>query len=639
MNLIIKIKKTTLYLWQLTKICWLPITLVVIFVIQNHLFNSFVKIPIHDYFFRRTFVTASFGTIFFGLAIFLKNPFRHIYLFATSIFVSAIFIVQFLYYSYAEAFLQTSALFYAGEGMSILSTVKILLTYRLVFFIIGPIVVALSWILTYRNVIIEKKLTKNQKISATIAILFFTTFGYSYLFIHEYIDAGNIVHIYQYNKLYDVNALESKLGIINFSLGDALTLGFKTDKATAAEMSFVKDYNNQQKITTTSTLNFGLLKGRNLIFIQVESLENAVIGQKINDQEITPNLNKLIKDGLYFDTYYSPIGPGTTADAEFMALNSLYSLSNTVAFIQYANNHYTALPGLLKENGYHTYALHGDVPSFWNRANIYPQLGYEKWFGRQDYNIPREIGPYDLGDKDFFEQSIPKLKAIPQPFMATLITLTSHTPFELPPDLNTLNFSSTTTLNLLQQNYLQSVRYTDQAIGDFIENLKSANLYNNSLILIYGDHGSFTKISSALKFNNSVFKDLQTTEVPMIILAPDTALKGVRHTPASHLDVYPTVANLLGLNVPLDIFGHDMIAVDKAEAISRNLLSGTISSIITAKLAYHSAVNGKFENGVCLELPSKKNLPIDRCRSLYIEKENAVKASDLMVKRNLVGVR
>ena len=242
-----------------------------------------------------------------------------------------------------------------------------------------------------------------------------------------------------------------------------------------------------------------------MIFIQVESLDNSVIGQKIGDEEITPNLNKLSGEGMYFFNYYSPIGPGTTADAEFMTMNSLYSLPDAVAFIQYPYDAYDALPDLLKQNGYGTYSMHGDLPGFWNRVNIYPQLGYEKLFSRDDYTIPRKIGNYDLGDKDFFTQSLPKLKALPQPFMATLITLTSHTPFIIPDDLQTLNMPPPTNLNRLQWEYLQSIHYTDAAIGDFIGELKTAGLYDNSVIFIWGDHGSSTGIAKALGVNNSVF--------------------------------------------------------------------------------------------------------------------------------------
>jgi phosphoglycerol transferase MdoB-like AlkP superfamily enzyme len=319
-----------------------------------------------------------------------------------------------------------------------------------------------------------------------------------------------------------------------------------------------------------------------------------------------------------------------------MTLNSLYSLPNTVAFIQYAYDNYTALPALLKQNGYGTYSFHGDVSSFWNRANIYPQLGYDKWFSADDYTIPRKIGNYDLGDKDFFSQSIPKLAALPQPFMASLITLTSHTPFELPIDLQTLNIPNDSPLTWQQKGYLQTVHYTDQAIGDFIDQLKTAGLYNNSVILIYGDHGSFTNIASALGVQESVFPDLEASQVPMIILAPGTSLKGERATPASHLDLYPTLVDLLGIKAPPDVFGHDMVDGGDTVAVSRDLVSGTVNSFLTDKLAFHAGSDGAFQSGECFKMPGRITLVMSACQTLYDKESAAVKASDIMVKGNLI---
>jgi phosphoglycerol transferase MdoB-like AlkP superfamily enzyme len=671
---------------QVWRISWLPLVLVVIFVIQNHLFNYWLNISPGNYVWRRSLVTTALGILLFAPALLINKRFKYPYLAVASLLAALIFSSQYLYYSYSGGFLQASALFYAGEGMAILPTVKTLLNWHLIVFAAGLLVVVGVWVLEVfsdrfaaleffrRNSpyppffkgrgctrppevcpqpLFEKEgvggvpsdgsrmdrgLIKKQKliIAATLALI--VAIGYGSLFAIEKHEQGNAKLIYNYSQLYDVNSLVGKTGVVNFFLGDTIALALHTDKVNAADASFVSAYKAKQQ-PPAPVSDFGSLKGRNIIMIQVESLENAAIGQKFNGQEITPNLNKLAASGLYFSNYYSPIGPGTTADAEFMTLNSLYSLPNTVAFIQYAFDKYTALPALLKQNGYGTYSFHGDAPSFWNRANIYPQLGYEKWFSADDYTIPRKIGNYDLGDKDFFSQSLPKLAALPQPFMATLITLSSHTPFIIPDDLQTLNMPPPTNLSQLQWEYLQSIHYTDQAIGDFIDELKAAGLYDNSIILIYGDHGSFTGIAGALGVSKSVFPDLQTSQVPLIVLAPGTSLKGERTTPASHLDVYPTIADLLGIKAPSGVFGHDMIDGNDTAAISRNEVSGTVKSILTDTLAFHAGSDGQFADGQCLAMPEKKTLDISACKTAYDAESDAVKASDIMVKGNLISAK
>ena len=444
---------------------WLPLLLILVFILQNYFFILWLHIRQDPYILRPIAASTALGILLFGPAILLNKWMRYVYLSIISLLVAIIFSFQFLYYTYSGGFLQASALFYVGEGLTVLGTVKTLLTYRLLLFFVGLFLVVGVWIWMRIRCRKAPLLLRKEKIGASILIAVLVILGYGYVFFKEYQEAGTITHIYQYSELYDVNDLVRKVGILNFSLGDILTLGFRSHAANAEDVYSVQSWYQAQTRPIASGKYFGLDKRENVILIQVESLDNAVINQKINGQEITPYLNRLVREGLYFSNYYTQVGPGNTADAEFSTLNSLYALPDTVAFIEYAYNHYVALPWLLQQQGYFTSAFHGDVPSFWNRANMYPQLGYEKWFGRQDYAIPRNIGAYDLGDEDFFTQSIPKLTALPQPFLATLITLSSHTPFVLPSDLETLPLPAESGLDWLQQHYVESIHYTDQAVN------------------------------------------------------------------------------------------------------------------------------------------------------------------------------
>jgi phosphoglycerol transferase MdoB-like AlkP superfamily enzyme len=364
-----------------------------------------------------------------------------------------------------------------------------------------------------------------------------------------------------------------------------------------------------------------------------------VINQTVGGQEITPNLNQLAKDGLYFDNYYTQVGPGNTADAEFSTMDSLYPLPDDVVFIDYAKNAYKALPQLLVENGYKTYSLHGDVPTFWNRSNIYPRLGYQKAYDLNDFVVTRPVGkgPSDLGDEDLFSQSLPRLESFKQPFMTTLITMSLHTPFILPADLQTLNIPVQTNLTQTQWEYLQAAHYTDKAIGEFIDGLKKDGLYDNSLILIWGDHGSFTDITSALGKNN-ILPKLNNSQVPMIILAPGTNLEGTENEPASHLDIYPTVVNLFGITPPKSILGQDLLNTKNPVETHFELVSGGVDAILTNNMAYQAGEDGVFTHGSCESLPDQKSLPISDCQNIYTEQSNTVKASNIIIKGNLLSV-
>ena len=112
-------------------------------------------------------------------------------------------------------------------------------------------------------------------------------------------------------------------------------------------------------------------KGKNLIIVQVEALQQFVIDKTVMGQEITPNLNKLIKSSAYFNNYFYQIAAGGTSDAEFMSNNSLYPAPSGAAFFFYANNNYLSLPKALVKNGYETAALNGYYETFWNRNIMY----------------------------------------------------------------------------------------------------------------------------------------------------------------------------------------------------------------------------------------------------------------------------
>lgn len=619
------------FLWRQRMI----VVLIVLFVIQNHLFNTWLGIPVVRYIGRSTLVGLSLGTLFFGPSVCLPNRFGRMYLAGLSVLISIVFVAQFLYHSYSDAFLQFSALRYIGQSSELTGTIKTLLTAKLLVFVLGPILLMAAWIRSYRHSTPQIITTKKERIVAALAIVMIAASGYSVLFIREQKEWGNTKQLYRYNAIYDMDALVSKAGIINFSLGDALGHLLNTRKASAAELTRVEQWAQKRNTQSQPSNAQSPAQGRNLILIFVESLETSVMNQKVAGQEITPRLNQLAKDGMYFPNYAAQIGPGTTADAEFSVLNSLYPLQDSAAFIEKAYSRYHALPQFLQEHGYATATLHGDVPSFWNRANVYPHLGYQHSWSRDDFVIPRSVAFRDLGDEDFFRQSVPKLQTLVSPFMASLITLSSHTPFILANDLQVLKFPPhKNSIEFFQQQYLQSVHYTDQSIGVFIDELKRAALYDNSLILIFGDHGSFANVHKLLNEQTAVFPALQNSQVPLILLAPNTNLKGLNPTPASHIDIYPTVAQLLGFTPPETVLGKDILNNTHPVVVYRNIVSGTIASVVTDNIGFEASTDGVFAHGTCIALPQKIPLPVEHCREILEEQTTTTEVSDLVVRNN-----
>ena len=181
---------------------------------------------------------------------------------------------------------------------------------------------------------------------------------------------------------------------------------------------------------------FGVAKDRNLIVIQIESFENFVIGATYNGQEITPNLNRLLKeDTIYCNQYYQQIGSGNTSDAEFATNNSIYGTLASYTYKLYDKNYFRGLPVLLKEKGYQTAVFHAhENRTFWNRENMYPAEGFDTYYGgiggsdKGQYDMTEWMG-WGLTDTEFFKQTMVYLKQLPQPFYSFLITLSNHHPY------------------------------------------------------------------------------------------------------------------------------------------------------------------------------------------------------------------
>ena len=602
-----------------------------------------MSVGLYDNPFIFQFIIASFslGVILYGPSALFSRWWKYGYLFFVSLFTAWLFLAQYFYFSYFGGFMQASALKYAGQTASLMNTILTLISPVVFVFLLQFAVIVYALSLEKKEKITEIIFGVKNKIKYFLCLIFIGILGYGFVLFGDGNGWKKITHFPQTLRelnsfIYSPNQAVQRTGIFNYYASDVIGYSFRKTKLTEEDVAFVLEWKDAVPKTNINNF-FGKARGKNLIIIQVESLENSVLFQKINGEEITPNLNKLAKEGLYFDNYYTQVGAGNTADAEFVTMNSMYALTNTVAFVDFAHNKYNALPSLLKQNGYSSYSLHADVPTFWNRSNIYPALGYEKSYTKVDYVIPKKTGFEYMPDKDFFTQSVSKMNGFKSPYLATLITLSSHTPFIVPEKYKTLVLPENTTWSETQKNYLESIHYTDSAIGDFIDALKTNDTYKNSLIAIYGDHGNLGGISEVLATSTSkIFPELRTSNVPFIILNSELPTK-TYHFPGSHLDFYPTMSNLLGIRTTSTVFGKDLLGTEHRVTI-RNAYTRAVTTILEETIAYKNFTEGgKFENGECLKMPEQTKIPLTDCETMYNEEIKATSASDLIIKGNLVS--
>ena len=317
---------------------------------------------------------------------------------------------------------------------------------------------------------------------------------------------------------------------------------------TDSQKNEIKTWFDENKEDLSDNKYKGMLEGKNLIALQVESLENFVIGQKVYGQEITPNINKLLKNSLYFDNIKEQNNSGISSDCDLMVNTSMLPVRNGSTFFGYPWTEYNTLQDLLNSKGYNTISTHPEVPGNWNWAEAHKSFKADKIWDASQFDQSEVIG-LGMSDESYLKQIGDKLKNEKQPFYTFLVTLTSHGPFEVPEDKQYLNLPQDLNENMLGA-YFQSVRYTDEAIGKFINQLKEEGLLDNTVIMLYGDHCGVHKFyEDDIKdspLEGDWWKDNEK-EIPFMIYNPSIQGETISKE-GGQIDFLPTIAYLLGFN-------------------------------------------------------------------------------------------
>ncbi|WP_158701633.1 LTA synthase family protein [Lentibacillus sp. Marseille-P4043] len=314
--------------------------------------------------------------------------------------------------------------------------------------------------------------------------------------------------------------------------------------------------------------NYGVAEGKNLIILQIESLQDFVIGLKLNGQEISPNLNKWVEDSYYFTNVFQQIGSGNTSDAEFIMNTSIYPKGETPTSKYVADKKLTSLPNVLKDQGYYTATFHADTVKYWDRNILYPALGFDQYYDTEYYGENDVVG-HGSSDGYFYDKTMDKLVEFNnenKPFYAHVISLTSHTPFEMPADKRMLKLPKKYKGTFIG-NYLQSVHYADYALGQFFEGLKQEGLWEDSIIALYGDHSGVhgkllqdKDVTLLHELLGNPYSLLNRFNIPFVIDIPgETEDTGKEiDSIGGQLDMMPTILNLMGITPQGLYFGQDL---------------------------------------------------------------------------------
>ncbi|MCJ8007388.1 LTA synthase family protein [Lederbergia wuyishanensis] len=429
-----------------------------------------------------------------------------------------------------------------------------------------------------------------------------------------------------WNKSYDKELIVKSLGLYYYHIFDIFQYSKTSvnsvlaDESEVAEITHYLEKKHKKKVQS----NFhGIAKGKNVIVIFLESTQGFVIDKKVNNQEVTPFLNKLKNESLYFPNFYHQTAQGKTSDAEFIVDNSLYPLAGGSVFVRKPKNEFMATPEILKKYNYYSASFHGNDSQFWNRLTMYDSLGYDRFFSKEDYDVNEENSiNYGLKDIPFFEQSMPYLSSLPQPFYAKFLTLTNHFPFLLNPEDQFIPELETD--QGVVNRYFTTVRYEDEAIKSFFEQIKDTELYNNSIFVLFGDHYGISKsyndaLSEVLGHEITVKDQVELQKVPLFIHIPGMEGKVV-NTVGGQIDLRATIFDLLGVD-----------GKDQAFSFGTSLLSKEEDRLVVFRDGTFTTDRYIYAEGTCYSKDTGSKVKRNKCSPYFNQVQNELNYSDKII--------
>ena len=519
--------------------------------------------------FLLAFNTIPGALVFLGIALYFRGRLSYWLMLIINALLSTWLFSNVLYYREFSDFITFNVI--KGSGAASNNLGKSLMgIIRPEDFLVYADVIILALVLLFHLIRVDMRRFK-IRYAMTVTALGFVLFGANLGMAES--DRSQLL-----TRTFDNNYIVKYLGLQAYTIYDGVKTTHNSVVKARADQDQLKPVLNfiHHNYAGPNVQYEGVAKGKNIFVIHLESLQQFMIDYKQDGQEVMPNLNKLYhaSDTLAFDNFFHQVGQGKTADAEMMLENSLYGLPEGSAMVtDGTTNTFQPAPALLHQKlGYTTASFHGDVPSFWNRDNAYKSFGYQYFFSKEYYPKTKDYDAgYGMKDKIFMKESAHYIEQLPQPFYAKLITVTNHYPYIL--DKQNKDIQPWNTGDDTVDPYVQTARYLDESLGEFLDYLDKSGLRQNSVLILYGDHYGISNnhqpaIAQILHKKKVTNYDLAMFQkVPFMINMP--GLKGgIDHTYGGEIDVLPTIEDLLGISSKNYIqFGQDLLSPGRNQIV------------------------------------------------------------------------
>ncbi len=300
----------------------------------------------------------------------------------------------------------------------------------------------------------------------------------------------------------------------------------------------------------------GKLPIKNVVVILMESFAGHFVGALGSQDKITPYFDRLAKDGLLFDRFFSN---GThTHQGMFASMACFPNLPGFEYLMQTpeGGHRFSGLPQLLGGRGFNdVYVYNGDF-AWDNQSGFFGNQGMTRFVGRNDFVDPVVDDPtWGVSDQDMFGRAIEELDKLngDTPFYALVQTLSNHTPYALPDPLPVEPVTGHGSLD----EHLTAMRYSDWALGQFFDKARQAPWFDQTLFVVVGDHG-FGATDQLTEM------DLYRFNVPMLLIGPGVTERfgSRRDVVGTQVDMVPTIMGRLGGEVRHQCWGRDLLALE-----------------------------------------------------------------------------
>lgn len=541
----------------------------------------------------------SFLLFVYGGSLFIKKQkFRHVYLLAFATISSIVLYANIAFYRFFTDFITLPVLFQTNNFGDLGSSAAASIYFSDILYFADVIIIVLA---------IKFLSASNAEITAPTGRKSYFVLSAAVLFLNLGLAEAERPQLL--TRSFDREMLVKNLGMYNYHLYDVYIQSKSQAQRAFADSSELIEVNSHvraQQVPPSEEME-GIAEGKNLIVVTLESMQTFTINEQMNGETITPFMNALTEDEdtIYFPNFYHQTGLGKTADAEFLLENSLYPLGGSAAFFTHAGNTYNSMAEKLGNQGYATNVQHANNKSFWNRDMMFDAMGIDEFLDIQSYEVGEgQAVNWGMKDIPFFEQSVEHMTDMPQPFYSRLITLTNHHPFTLDPEDKMIEEfdSNSGTLN----RFFQTTRYLDEALKELFQELKDNGLYENSIIVLYGDHYGISENHNAamaqyLEREVTPYESAKLQRVPLFVHMPGYGEGYTDEEIGGQIDLRPTILNMLGVESKTDVqFGSDLFADDHEEfVIFRDGRLVTEDVVYAGNICYENGTGEPIDQSFC----------------------------------------